>query len=88
MRLLPRGESSGSRPPPGLRWRSNKYYLVMVTGVALFTDVSLFPIYSPAIPPRLEALGYSEVSSKAGWLNAAYAAGLILSTFPFTWLGM
>lgn len=23
----------------------------------------------------------------AGWLNAAYAAGLILSTFPFTWLG-
>lgn len=48
----------------------------------------LFPLFSVAIPGRLEELGYGhDVGSKTGYLNAVYAAGMVVSTFPFTWLG-
>lgn len=45
------------------------------------------PLFTPAIPFRLETLGYGQISSLTGWLSAAYAAGLIIATFPFVWLG-
>lgn len=39
------------------------------------------------IPFRLEALGYDEVGSKTGWLVAAYAGGLIVSSPPIAYIG-
>ena len=51
------------------------------------TDVCLFPLYTPAIPFRLEKLGYASVPSLTGWLSAAYAGGLIIAILPFVWLG-
>lgn len=76
-----------SRPPIFLRARSSIYYIAMVAGMGLLTDVCLFPLFTPAIPFRLEQLGYTSISSLTGWLTAAYAGGLIVATFPFTWLG-
>lgn len=55
--------------------------------MGLLTDVCLFPLFTPAIPFRLETLGYDQISSLTGWLSAAYAGGLIVATFPFVWLG-
>lgn len=34
------------------------------------------------VPFRLQALGYDAIGSKTGWLVAAYAAGLIVSSPP------
>ena len=84
-----RSASSTSRkkPPILLKYRSSVYYIAAVTGVGLFTDVCLYPLYTPAIPFRLRDLGYTNISSLTGWLAAAYAAGLIVATFPFAWLG-
>lgn len=58
-------------------------------GVAIFAEVphTFSPLFTPAIPFRLETLGYDQISSLTGWLSAAYAAGLIIATFPFVWLG-
>jgi len=67
--------------------RSSIYYIALVTGMGLLTDICLYPLYTPAIPFRLEELGYGAISSKTGWLSSAYAAGLIIATFPVTWLG-
>lgn len=39
------------------------------------------------IPFRLEALGYDQIGSKTGWLVAAYAAGLIVSSPPIAYIG-
>mgnify|MGYP001600461029 CR=1 FL=1 len=41
----------------------------------------------PVVPFRLQDLGYSNVGSKTGWLVAAYAAGLIVSSPPVAWAG-
>lgn len=75
------------RRPIFLEFRSSKYYLAAVCGMGLMTDLCLLAIYNPAIPFRLEALGYDNISSLTGWLSAAYAAGLIIATLPFSWLG-
>ncbi|KAL7008859.1 hypothetical protein EMMF5_001606 [Cystobasidiomycetes sp. EMM_F5] len=70
-----------------LKLRSSVYYITLVTGMGLFTDVCLYPLFTPAIPFRLEALGFQNIPSLTGWLAAAYAGGLVVATFPFAWLG-
>lgn len=75
------------RKPILINIRSSIYYIALVTGMGLLTDICLYPLYTPAIPFRLEELRYDEISSKTGWLSSAYAAGLIVATFPITWLG-
>lgn len=81
------GTMTSSRRPYLLEARSSKYYYALVTGMGLLTDLCLFGLYTPAIPFRLEALGYTQVSSLTGWLGTAYAGGLIIATVPFSWAG-
>ena len=42
MQIFRRNRSSATKarsPPLGMKWRSSKYYIVLVTGMGLFTDV-------------------------------------------------
>ena len=75
------------RKPFLFEFRSHIYYIAAVTGVGLLVDVCLYPLFTPAIPFRLQELGYEDVSSLTGWLTASYAGGLILTCFPYAWLG-
>ncbi|KAF8665112.1 hypothetical protein AX16_000579 [Volvariella volvacea WC 439] len=46
------------------------------------TDLLVYSIIIPVMPFQLERLGYSNVSSLAGWLLFAYSGGLALMTIP------
>ena len=86
--FLPRMRRKPYRKRPfALRFRSSIYYIALVASMGLLTDVCLFPLFTPAIPFRLESLGFRSVPSLTGWLSAGYAGGLIISTLPFIWLG-
>ena len=53
----------------------------------VLVDLSSYSIVVPVIPFRLEALGYTDIGSKTGWLVAAYAGGLIVSSPPVGYIG-
>ncbi|BGO98782.1 hypothetical protein JCM10021v2_002443 [Rhodotorula toruloides] len=65
-----------SKPPILLRQR----FLV---------DLSSYSLAVPVIPFRLEAIGYAEdeIGGLTGWLVAAYAGGLIVSSPPVAYIG-
>ncbi|GJJ08877.1 hypothetical protein Clacol_003097 [Clathrus columnatus] len=72
--------------PLGLKWRSSVWFVTLVVGAGMTTDVVFGTIIIPVIPFRLEALGYKDPSSLTGYLLLAFAAGLVFSTPPITWL--
>ncbi|GAA5937151.1 MFS transporter [Sporobolomyces koalae] len=75
------------RPPLFLRVRSSTWWIALCVGFGVLVDLSSYSIIVPVIPFRLEALGYSDIGSKTGWLVAAYAGGLIVSSPPVAWIG-
>lgn len=54
---------------------------------SVLVDLASYSIIVPVIPFRLEALGYSDIGSKTGWLVASYAGGLIVSSPPVAFIG-
>ncbi|KIM84636.1 hypothetical protein PILCRDRAFT_6257 [Piloderma croceum F 1598] len=60
--------------------------MISVVGFGLMTDISVYSIIIPVLPFRLEALGYSGVSSLVGWLLFAFSGGLVVSTIPVAML--
>lgn len=79
------GLARGSAPL-GLKWRSSVWFVTLVVGAGVTTDVFFYTLIIPVIPFRLESLGFSHPSSFTGYLLLAYAAGLVISTPPITWL--
>ncbi|SCZ90569.1 BZ3500_MvSof-1268-A1-R1_Chr9g10882 [Microbotryum saponariae] len=75
------------RPPFLLGLRSSTPYIALTVGVGVLVDLSGYGLVVPVVPFRLEALGYDNVGSKTGWLVAAYAAGLIVSSPPIAYVG-
>lgn len=75
------------RAPFFLRQRSSTWFIAFTVGWAILVDMSSYSLVVPVVPFRLEALGYSDVSGKTGWLVAAYAAGLIAASPLAVWIG-
>ncbi|KAG1716792.1 hypothetical protein ID866_390 [Astraeus odoratus] len=71
-----------SKRPWGLRWRSSVWFVTVVVGFGITTDLLVYSSIIPVIPFQLEFLHYTGVSALTGWLLCAYSAGLVLSTIP------
>ncbi|KAK4704865.1 hypothetical protein P7C70_g1339, partial [Phenoliferia sp. Uapishka_3] len=84
---LAASEEVRGRPPYFLRFRSSTPFIAITVALGVITDLSGYGLIVPVIPFRLQALGYSDVGSKTGWLVAAYAGGLIVSSPPVAWAG-
>ncbi|KAH8917775.1 MFS general substrate transporter [Atractiella rhizophila] len=82
-----RAEQELASLPAFFAIRSSVWFIASTVGLAVFTDLACYGLMIPYIPFRLEALGYSDTSSLAGWLVAAYAGGLIVSSPPIGWIG-
>ncbi|KAL7285847.1 hypothetical protein ACG7TL_000956 [Trametes sanguinea] len=74
------------RRPFGLEWRSSTWFITLVVGIAITTDLLIYSIIVPIIPFRLQSLGYEGVSGLAGWLLFAYSAALVIFTPPIAFL--
>ncbi|KII94400.1 hypothetical protein PLICRDRAFT_154030 [Plicaturopsis crispa FD-325 SS-3] len=66
----------------GVKWRSSPSFATLVVGLGVACDLLVYSIAIPVLPFRLEALGYTKVSSLSGWLVFAFSGGLVLSTLP------
>ncbi|GAA5989368.1 hypothetical protein JCM5350_005690 [Sporobolomyces pararoseus] len=75
------------KPPIFLRVRSSTWWIALCVGFGVLVDLASYSIIVPVIPFRLEALGYSDIGSKTGWLVASYAGGLIVSSPPVAFIG-
>ncbi|KPV72222.1 uncharacterized protein RHOBADRAFT_3987, partial [Rhodotorula graminis WP1] len=70
-----------------LRQRSSTWFIAFAVGWGVLVDLSSYSLVVPVVPFRLEALGYDDIGGKTGWLVAAYAAGLIVSSPVAGWVG-
>lgn len=75
------------RPPIFLRFRTSTTFIAFTVGLGVLTDLSGYGLVVPVVPYRLQALGYDGIGAKTGWLVAAYAGGLIVSSPPIAWAG-
>ncbi|GAA5908941.1 hypothetical protein JCM6882_004950 [Rhodosporidiobolus microsporus] len=75
------------RAPVLLRFRSSTAFIALAAGFGVLVDLSSYAIIVPVIPFRLQELGYDDIGGKTGWLVAAYAGGLIVSSPPAAWIG-
>ncbi|GAA5829780.1 hypothetical protein JCM11251_007876 [Rhodosporidiobolus azoricus] len=79
--------AGGPRAPVLLRFRSSTAFIALAVGFGVLVDLSSYAIIVPVIPFRLAELGYDDIGGKTGWLVAAYAGGLIVSSPPAAWIG-
>ncbi|KAK4052951.1 hypothetical protein OIO90_004075 [Microbotryomycetes sp. JL221] len=75
------------KPPIFLRYRSSTTFIAITIWLGLVVDTAGYGLVVPVIPYRLQELGYDSISSRTGWLVAAYAGGLVVSSPPVAWLG-
>ncbi|GAA6020653.1 hypothetical protein JCM10207_007811 [Rhodosporidiobolus poonsookiae] len=75
------------RRPLFLRLRASTGFIALAVGFSVLVDLSSYSLAVPVIPFRLEQLGYEDVGGLTGWLVAAYAGGLIVSSPPAAWIG-
>ena len=82
-------QSDGKRKkkPLFLELRSSISFVCLMAGFSLMTDIALYGLIVPVVPYRLREMGYEDVASRTGWLIAAYAAGLVLSSGPVGIMG-
>ncbi|GAA5856359.1 hypothetical protein JCM9279_005738 [Rhodotorula babjevae] len=78
---------SSRRAPFCLRQRSSTWFIAFAVGWGVLVDLSSYSLVVPVVPFRLQALGYDDIGGKTGWLVAAYAAGLIVSSPVAGWIG-
>ncbi|KAF8592002.1 MFS general substrate transporter [Ramaria rubella] len=83
--LLSSSTARTPSPPWGLEWRSSVWFVTLVVGFGVATDLFSYAVIIPVIPFRLEALGYGDASARTGWLLFAYSGGLAVSTPPIAW---
>ncbi|KAI0825235.1 MFS general substrate transporter [Trametes gibbosa] len=68
--------------PWGIEWRSSIWFITLIVGIAITTDLLIYSIIVPIIPFRLQSMGYDGVSGLVGWLLFAYSAALVIFTPP------
>ncbi|KAH9891124.1 MFS general substrate transporter [Cubamyces lactineus] len=81
-----KAQRPGGQRPWGLEWRSSVWFITLVVGIAITTDLLIYSIIVPVIPFRLQNLGYEGVSGLVGWLLFAYSAALVIFTPPIAFL--
>ncbi|KAI0033742.1 major facilitator superfamily domain-containing protein [Vararia minispora EC-137] len=75
------------KPAPwGLRWRASVWFITLVVGLGITTDIIVYSILIPVLPFQLQKLGYTGISALVGYLLFAYSGGLAISTPPIAWL--
>ncbi|KAI8983350.1 MFS general substrate transporter [Trametes punicea] len=84
--VTPMANTHKGRRPLGLEWRSSVWFITLVVGIAITTDILIYSLIVPIIPFRLQGLGYEGVSSLVGWLLFAYSASLVIFTPPIAYL--
>ncbi|EIN13358.1 major facilitator MFS-1 [Punctularia strigosozonata HHB-11173 SS5] len=72
--------------PWGLKWRSSVWFITLVVGFGVMTDLLVYSIVIPVFPFRLESLGYKHVSGLVSFLLFAFSGGLVVSTPPIALL--
>lgn len=74
-----------SRPPRGLKWRSNTLFITSTVGIGLFTDLFLYGLVVPILPfiltDRLN-IPHSEIQKYTSALLASYAGASVLFSIP------
>lgn len=78
--------SRAGRRPFGLRWRSSIWFITLVVGTGIATDLIIYSIVIPVLPFQLELKGYTGVSTLVGYLLFAYSGGLLISTPIIAWI--
>lgn len=74
-----------SKPPRGLKWRSNTAFILSTVGIGLFTDLFLYGIVVPILPfiltDRLH-IPHHQVQTYTSALLASYAGASVLFSLP------
>lgn len=69
-------------PPPGLKWRSSTFFILLTLGIAMFTDLFLYGLLVPVLPFMLEDrvhIPSSQTQSFTSGLLAVYAGSSVIS---------
>ncbi|KAI0047648.1 MFS general substrate transporter [Auriscalpium vulgare] len=74
------------RSPWGLKWRASVWFITLVVGLGITTDLIIYSVVIPVLPFHLQGLGYSGVSALVGYMLFAYSGGLVISTPPIAWV--
>ncbi|KZT50685.1 MFS general substrate transporter [Calocera cornea HHB12733] len=72
--------------PWGLEWRSSINYLTFVVGLGIGTDTLVYGLPVAVIPYQLDIWGYTDLSSRTGWLMFAFAVGICIGTIIAAWI--
>lgn len=70
-----------SKPPWGLKWRSNTTFIIVTVAVGIFTDLFLYGLIVPVVPFMLQdriGIPRSEVQSNVSMLLAVYAGASVI----------
>jgi MFS family permease len=74
-----------SKPPIGLKWRSNTLFIISTVAIAIFTDLFLYNIVVPILPfiltDRLN-VPYDKIQTYTSVLLASYAGASALFSLP------
>jgi MFS family permease len=74
-----------SKPPGGLRWRSNTCFILSTVAVGMFTDLFLYGLIVPILPFVLSdriSIPHSEIQSYTSLLLACYAGASVVLCLP------
>lgn len=72
-----------TKPPKGLKWRSNTIFIVFTVGMAMFTDLCLYALIVPVLPFMLQdrvGLPDDQIQSTVSTLLACYAAASVAAS--------
>lgn len=70
-----------SKPPVGLKWRSNTVFIITTVGVGIFTDLFLYGLIVPVIPFMLEdrvGIPRDQVQGDVSMLLAVFAGSSVV----------
>jgi MFS family permease len=74
-----------SKPPIGLKWRSNTLFIISTVGIGLFTDLFLYGIVVPILPFILKdrlSVPHNKIQTYTSALLACYAGASVMFSLP------
>jgi len=83
MKNTPLLDHGHGKPPIGLRWRSNTFFIISTVGIGMFTDMFLYGLIVPVLPFMLEERVHtpkSQIQSYVSTLLAVYAAASMVAS--------
>ena len=83
MKNTPLLDHGHGKPPIGIRWRSNTFFIVSTVGIGMFTDMFLYGLIVPVLPFMLEERVHtpkSQIQSYVSTLLAVYAAAAMVAS--------